>query len=654
MNKIIITAIALTLASALILINFNANNDASRTTAVPDAAPAIALADISRNSAAVDGQDLGNSGRMEKLAYLVTFETNGKINSSLFRAEYSIKGNDSGTIEVSSKLSAQLNIRLIVEEHERKFYFAKFGSFNNPGEISNLSKQQLSKPFAFYLNDNGSITLYENGVSYNQAMRNLLLQLLPYLQAVGTNESETKSETKWTTRESDLVGSYKAEYVADRSSDVIALTKHKLLYDSTNKLPSLFRNNQIAVQAQVVNSESKIKLEKNKLWPNEITLTERIRTESSGVIVSDMSINFTAQTTVFDAGIDMPGSLIDLKNLLAAKNNKVDNYKTDGKLSALVAGKNLDEMMAYYYEVFKENEFLAQKILINYLRLYPELSNAFVDNIYAARDKLTDSEEVKLWFTLAKAGHQEAQAAYIYALNNPDFKQIIQYRAIGHIRIFEQPTEQFVENLWALHKRLSATDTDTNKDNKVLAGGVLFAIATLSSSEYVDDKIKQDIVSTLANRLNSSNHDTEKGNLIIALGNTGNSSLLNNIFPYLDSDNSQLREDAFMALSRMPGDEATTAYMDAYDRVNADDQQMQFHALNNFNKRTMTNESIEWLSDKALQLNNATETKRLIKILGDNISTFPEVETTLRSLLTAGLSAKLKSDIYLYITPKAN
>lgn len=57
-------------------------------------------------------------------------------------------------------------------------------------------------PFAFYLNENGSLSLADN-IDYNDKLKDLALSILPYLQVVGFSDSYKT----WKTREIDpLVG----------------------------------------------------------------------------------------------------------------------------------------------------------------------------------------------------------------------------------------------------------------------------------------------------------------------------------------------------------------------------------------------------------------------------------------------------------------
>ncbi len=583
----------------------------------------------------------------EQFAYSFSIENNGEINSGLFQSGYDTKTNNTGgKIPVKSKISARLNIKFIEENNDSQLYFAQLSDLKSENGIFGENKGQLVNAFPLILSKNGLLTLYDAEIIYNEEFRNLISQLLPYLQIVG----QDAGREKWKTRERDLVGSYKSEYTLNRSDTMITIKKHKFIYDKTNKLPALFKAEFMQAQARVINHNSVIKLNKNALWANEIKLFEQIALESGSQEISDIATQFSALYTEFDSSVKLPKSLVELKAILAKK-TKRDYYHVENNSPDLIGIKNLNELFEYYSKLFATNEFLAKEYLVNYLRLHPEKSVEFVDYINANQDNLTDAQEVKLWSALAKAGHKEAQAAYIYALQNPEFRQIIQYRAIGHVRLFEQPTEKFVESLWKIQEELSSRTDKNNGDNEVLASGALFAIATLTTSEQIDDKVKASIVSNLKEKLHNASDDWAKADLLIAMGNTHNDALMENVSPYLDSTNERLRENAFKAIARMPDVEAVTLLTKAYERISSDNQTMQTYALNNLQKMTMTKESIDWVSKKALELNNKTETKRLINILGNNMSNFPIAETTLRELSEKDIYPQLKSDIYSYITP---
>lgn len=101
----------------------------------------------------------------------------------------------------------------------------------------------------------------------------------------------------------------------------------------------------------------------------------------------------------------------------------------------------------------------------------------------------------------------------------------------------------------------------------------------------------------------------------------------------------------------MPHDTVIETYLNAYEQIGVSDRQMQFQALKGLNEMKLSEDSMIWVSQRSLQLNNKTETKRLIIILGNNLSSSPIAETTLRELLTADISPQLKSDIYGFIAP---
>lgn len=101
-----------------------------------------------------------------------------------------------------------------------------------------------------------------------------------------------------------------------------------------------------------------------------------------------------------------------------------------------------------------DNEDLALDMLINYLRLHPEQSNNLVDYIFDASALLTQQVDLRLWYSLATSGHQEAQLALIYAASEPRFNSLIKYRAITYIQDIEFPTEVFIDQLSLLRKKL--------------------------------------------------------------------------------------------------------------------------------------------------------------------------------------------------------
>jgi len=378
--------------------------------------------------------NINTERKFDKFAYSISLEKNGYINSSLFIENFKTN-NAKGKLMVDSQLTGLLNIKLINREKGKILFFGLFSQLKNKQAFADKNGADLVSPFAFYLNENGSLSLADN-IDYNDKLKDLALSILPYLQVVGFSDSYKT----WKTREIDPLGRYKSEYIIKSLDTELTIVKHKLVYDRLNKLPALFNTADMSVQAKIVHHESTIKLGANSVWATNVELSERVIVNSGEKIVSDIPIHFSALVAKFDPEITMPDTFDELTRLLAInKRHVIDYYKTDKNLSALVIDKDIGDVFELYYELAQKDKFLAKDMIVNYLRLYPELSIEFVNKIYSEMDKLSSKEEVRLWHALAKAGHKEAQNAYIYALENKNFKQMVQYRAIGHIRVFEQP-----------------------------------------------------------------------------------------------------------------------------------------------------------------------------------------------------------------------
>ena len=139
--------------------------------------------------------------------------------------------------------------------------------------------------------------------------------------------------------------------------------------------------------------------------------------------------------------------------------------------------------------------------------------------------------------------------------------------------------------------------------------------------------------------------------LITAAGNTNNPELFDSITPYLQDDNEQLKEKAFMAIARIPGENSQTSLIEAYEKLQSSDQKLQFVALDSLNKMPISEASFSWVSNKVLQLNNPIESLGLIRILGNNVNASPIAESTFRNILAQNPSIEIKSEIYRFIGP---
>jgi len=277
--------------------------------------------------------------------------------------------------------------------------------------------------------------------------------------------------------------------------------------------------------------------------PINVIASEQIELRRASEFVSDVAVTFTAQITSIGKDIRFPQSLAELEPqlLLSTTENPINLYAISPDLSALSEGKNPDELLSLFLETYALSPSKARQLVINYLRQHPEKSKAFVDTLYEQRKQLPDEEEVRLWALLAKAGHKKAQQAYIYALSNPDFEQVVQYRAISHVRFFKQPSAEFVEGLWQVQANLSNAPSGNYRDNKTLSIAALLALGTLTTSDSIDTEVKNTILATLDDRLSSETDTMEVSALITAAGNTKNPELLDSITLYLQYENWQLK-----------------------------------------------------------------------------------------------------------------
>ena len=578
-------------------------------------------------------------------AYSVALKRNGYINKNVVQTD----SKDTAKLEIASHLTGTLNLKVIEENNYGHLLFGQFSQLDY--QPNNALEALFSQPFAFYIKNNGAIEIYEKNISYAADTKNMLLQVLHYFQVITASPSLGESSQQWQTKETDLIGDYIADYSVVKNTKPRTLKKQKNNYLHINALPAVFSPN--SLQANIMQHNSSFIVDNATPLPINVVASEQIELRRATEFVSDMVVTFTAQITSIGKDIHFPQSLAALEQqlLLSTTEKPINLYAVSPDLSALSEGKKPNELLSLFLETYALSPSKARQLVINYLRQHPEKSKAFVDTLYEQRKQLSDEEEVRLWALLAKAGHKEAQQAYIYALSNPEFEQVVQYRAISHVRFFKQPSAEFVEGLWQIQANLSNATSGNYRDNKTLSSAALLALGTLTTSDNIDTEVKNTILEILDDRLSSETNTMEVSALITAAGNTKNPELLDSITPYLQDENQQLKEKAFIAIARIPGDKSQTHIIQAYEALQSGDQKLQFVALNSLNKMPMSQESFSWVSKKALELNNPTESVGLIRILGNHIDTSPNAELTFRNILAQDPSIDIKSEIYRFISP---
>lgn len=510
--------------------------------------------------------------------------------------------------------------------------------------ITEQERQWMMLPFLVSIGEQGLLILNKPELIYSEQLKSLIGQILPYFHVFASKSQELN----WQTRELDSLGvslnSYRVQ--SNHSSQKTReIQKTKVQYLELNLKDGLFSSADGALNVAVVNSDTKYSVVSGAIWAESINLKESLLSKSDNLELSETTAVFIC--TQINRRISFSSASLSTIKPQRELMGIEQFYITNPELNQLVLNKNLKEVTQLFEELLHDNEDLALDMLINYLRLHPEQSNNLVDYIFDASALLTQQVDLRLWYSLATSGHQEAQLALIYAASEPRFNSLIKYRAITYIQDIEFPTEVFIDQLSLLRKNLSAFD---DIENQELANMALFALGSMGGNDKLNQMVKYKVADILADSLPSISSDQEAITLLTAIANTGNTDLIPVISEMFNNPNGKVKAAAFDALSNMEGKQVIDLFVEEYERIN--ELELQEYAVKVMLQMPETSEKNQWIAAQVQKSTNSTLNQLFIKGLGANLSNYPENESILRNLLIKELTVQEKMAIYKYIPPK--
>ncbi|MBF0428349.1 MAG: HEAT repeat domain-containing protein [Magnetococcales bacterium] len=463
-----------------------------------------------------------------------------------------------------------------------------------------------------------------------------------------------EGQTAWSATETDMVGRYQANYHIETlavKENRVVIGKEKHTYSGT------FANDNSAIANSTVrvrNSSGKITMAMKGPWLTSLEYKEKMATLSGSYEWS----NAESETTLNLLEKNTTGLFPELfaqftERLQSDRYLSIRYYETDSVLDQMAAGLPLDGAVDLFKQMSqtKENndEMLAAKFMINYLRRHPQASVELIDILDrdSHRERLNQEMQLTLWRLLAESGHSEAQKAVVTAISNSSRSEVTRMRALMTVHGFEHPQPFLVDELFNFYKQdTSSTDGAKTRQMKSMA---MLAIGDLGQGEKLNEETKTKVGILLETQLGQVQSADAQLETLVAIGNYGDKQLAPKVEPFFTAEDERVRASAYTAMRRMDDPAIMNALIQHYG--NESSTKVKTVALKTIGDLTLNQDGLKWANSNALAVTHPAEQIIMVDILGKSGKSNPENLLTLKEMLKTNPDMPVKRTIYKYIVP---
>ncbi len=253
--------------------------------------------------------------------------------------------------------------------------------------------------------------------------------------------------------------------------------------------------------------------------------------------------------------------------------------------------------------------------------------------------ELSDRTRADLYLVLEQAGTESAQAALVEVITDDSWSLKDGLRAIVAMGGVRQPEAESVTALWDM------AQYSAGGERQRMASSAAFALGSIGNTMNKDDNPEYaSLRSSLLSQALGSGDVNQRSNYITALGNTGDTTLANEVVLLLDDDEPAIRRAAALSLGSLGADQVADRLVSHY------------RAEDNGYVRGAIAESLQsWTrpSDSAMAIfrqtvrTEADESTRynIAVLLSKNLDKFPENESVLREIMRNESSKRIRQKV---------
>jgi hypothetical protein len=256
----------------------------------------------------------------------------------------------------------------------------------------------------------------------------------------------------------------------------------------------------------------------------------------------------------------------------------------------------------------------------------------------------SDRTRADLYLALELAGTEAAQAALVSVVENPEWSTLDAMRAIVAMAGVDQPSDETITALWDTVER-----PPLNADREQLVSTATLALGSLGKSMNTDDDpdyaaLRDRLLDGAHAGTGSDSYDEQRTNYVHAMGNTGDTSLADDVVHFLDDETPSVRRAAAMSLGRLGTDEAADELMSRLDYESSSQV-----------RGAIAESLVNWTTPSASAMASVRKEVRsepdehtrysMARFLGANLAEFPENRAVLEDLMRTEPSKRIRQNV---------
>ncbi len=492
----------------------------------------------------------------------------------------------------------------------------------------------MDVPFSFRLDRRGRFTGLTFPPGLPREASAVLEQVLIRLQVVLPHQRQTT----WRTRERDAAGIFRAAYSVSPGHP-LTIGKTKLEY-----LPL----EEETLQATVVESHATFELEPGLRGVRQVSGTEILRGQAASYARGAESVRFRFQLT--ESPVALPSSFGELARLrdgarVALATGSADPRLPEGLLSGL---RSLGDTLKRFHSLFAKDRSAAEALALVWLRRHAGAPGELVGlldgmNREPTRSSLGDAERSVLWRLLAQAGTPEAEGALLDAAVSPAHPVLTRRQAIMHFNQVAVARSSAVDGLLGIYDGRD----QAGPEGSGLGSLALLAAGALGHRSLASPELTRSVSEALRDRLARAAGNPERLDVLAAIGNVGDPSLLPVLSAELSGTDPGLRAEAIGGFRRMEGAAARQALM-AHAAVETD-ATVRARVVQTLQRLETGGEAIAWASAEVGRERDPRVLLALVDLLGASRERSPEAVQALQGILQRPGELSVKRRVLRYI-----
>lgn len=307
----------------------------------------------------------------------------------------------------------------------------------------------------------------------------------------------------------------------------------------------------------------------------------------------------------------------------------------DAAVLAQTPVRTYEDAREQFLERMAEDPTGAKRLLLAYLRANPDAVVALKNDL--AADAFEPELLADLVFVFAKVGTAEAQAMMGELFNDDNLSINLRLRLVFAAADIPAPTPEIVAALKEQTDALKSAKEpigDLNSSAYLALGNVGKNARDVTPS--VEDSVREELLESLEKAPN----ETQRANVLDAVGNFGDPALIPEVEPYLKSASAAERSAALEAFSRIPSPVSERKVATALSTES--DPWVKSYAVRSL--RTLgvsSNETVEALTQSYLSLREPQTRIDAIEALGQSKNNVPSARSALGKVVENETDARV-------------